>query len=52
MVECVRQGDELHTDVAKLEAMIETFGAGDIVGVLSTTSAFAPRAPDSLQQVS
>ncbi|XP_059471686.1 O-phosphoseryl-tRNA(Sec) selenium transferase [Neocloeon triangulifer] len=44
-------GDELRTDVAALETQMQQLGPANIVCVLSTTSCFAPRAPDSLEQV-
>ncbi|KAF4514102.1 UNVERIFIED_CONTAM: hypothetical protein B566_EDAN019040 [Ephemera danica] len=34
-----------------MEAQMTQLGAGSITCVLSTTSCFAPRAPDSLEQV-
>lgn len=44
-------GDELRTDVAALESQMLQLGPANVVCVLSTTSCFAPRAPDSLEQV-
>lgn len=52
VVEPLIDGDELRTDVAGVRAAILAGrGAGDVVCVLSTTSCFAPRGPDSLLEV-
>ena len=40
------EGDELRTDIKSLEAKILELGAENIVCIMSTTSCFAPRAPD------
>lgn len=44
-------GDELRTDLVNMEAQMATLGSDNIVCVLTTTSCFAPRAADSLEQV-
>lgn len=51
VIETVVQGEELRTDVAALETQMATLGSDNIVCVLSTTSCFAPRAADSLEQI-
>lgn len=42
----VLEGDEVRTDPQALERKIEELGADSILCVLSTSSCFAPRAPD------
>lgn len=44
-------GDELRTDVQQLEKVINGVGAENVLCVLTTTSCFAPRAPDRLPEV-
>ncbi|CAN7999840.1 unnamed protein product [Ixodes hexagonus] len=44
-------GDELQTDVEAMRARLEQIGAENIACVLTTTSCFAPRAPDNLEDV-
>lgn len=51
VVELVRVGDELQTDVAAMRAKILELGPESVACVLTTTSCFAPRAPDNLEQV-
>lgn len=46
VIENVKEDDELRTDVAAIEKAIAGNGADSVVCVLSTTSCFAPRAPD------
>lgn len=42
----VLEGDEVRTNVAELERKITELGPDSILCVLSTSSCFAPRAPD------
>lgn len=51
VVELVRVGDELQTDVATMRAKIVELRPETVACVLTTTSCFAPRAPDSLEEV-
>eukprot|EP00698_Gefionella_okellyi_P013219 TRINITY_DN360_c0_g1_i1.p1 TRINITY_DN360_c0_g1~~TRINITY_DN360_c0_g1_i1.p1 ORF type:complete len:320 (-),score=77.99 TRINITY_DN360_c0_g1_i1:1199-2158(-) len=51
VVQNVLSGDELHTDVDEMERLIGVHGADAIVCVVSTTSVFAPRAPDKVVEV-
>uniref|UniRef100_T1HM81 O-phosphoseryl-tRNA(Sec) selenium transferase n=1 Tax=Rhodnius prolixus TaxID=13249 RepID=T1HM81_RHOPR len=51
IIEPVMSGDELRTDVNAFETQLSTLGSNNIVCVLSTTSCFAPRASDSLEQI-
>jgi O-phospho-L-seryl-tRNASec:L-selenocysteinyl-tRNA synthase len=44
-------GDELRTDLTAMERQMATLGAENIACVLTTTSCFAPRASDSVEQV-
>lgn len=39
-------GEQLQTDLAAVEAKIAEYGAQNILAILSTSSCFAPRAPD------
>ncbi|XP_042079039.1 O-phosphoseryl-tRNA(Sec) selenium transferase [Haplochromis burtoni] len=52
VVENVLEGDELRTDLEAVERKIEEFGAENILCVHSTTSCFAPRVPDRLEELS
>lgn len=47
----VRSG-EVSTDMKGLELAVSTHGADSILCILTTTSCFAPREPDSLEFVS
>eukprot|EP01083_Nonionella_stella_P090584 253053_1 len=51
VIEPVLVGDELVTDVAAIETRINALGAKLVLCVLSTSSCFAPRAPDLLPQI-
>lgn len=51
VVELLRKGDELVTDVAAVRAAVERLGAGAVVAVVTTTSCFAPRACDDVVAV-
>ncbi|XP_075999780.1 O-phosphoseryl-tRNA(Sec) selenium transferase [Genypterus blacodes] len=51
VVENVLEGDELRTDVEAVERKIEELGAENILCVHSTTSCFAPRVPDRLEEL-
>jgi len=42
----VLEGDEVRTDLDAIENEILRIGAENVLCVLSTTSCFAPRAPD------
>ncbi|XP_074642114.1 O-phosphoseryl-tRNA(Sec) selenium transferase-like [Tubulanus polymorphus] len=46
------QGDELRTHVEDLKSKITELGPENIVCILSTTSCFAPRGPDKLEEIS
>jgi O-phospho-L-seryl-tRNASec:L-selenocysteinyl-tRNA synthase len=52
VVEMKKVGDELCTDTEAIESEIERLGAENIVAVVSTTSCFAPRAPDDVVSIS
>jgi len=45
------KGDELCTDVAGIQAKLAELGHKNVLCVLTTTSCFAPRVPDSLVEV-
>ncbi|XP_020779568.2 O-phosphoseryl-tRNA(Sec) selenium transferase [Boleophthalmus pectinirostris] len=51
VVENVLEGDELRTDLEAVEAKIEELGAENILCIHSTTSCFAPRVPDRLEEL-
>uniref|UniRef100_A0A8B9KQE6 O-phosphoseryl-tRNA(Sec) selenium transferase n=1 Tax=Astyanax mexicanus TaxID=7994 RepID=A0A8B9KQE6_ASTMX len=51
VIENVLEGDELRTDLEAVEKKIEELGAENILCVHSTTSCFAPRVPDRLEEL-
>ncbi|GIL49520.1 hypothetical protein Vafri_5850 [Volvox africanus] len=51
VVELKRHGDELVTDVQSISEALEALGADRVVAVVTTTSCFAPRAPDDVAAV-
>ncbi|KAM5193120.1 O-phosphoseryl-tRNA(Sec) selenium transferase [Mantella aurantiaca] len=51
VIENVLEGDELRTDVTSIESRIQELGAENILCVHSTTSCFAPRVPDRLEEL-
>nr|XP_034968417.1 O-phosphoseryl-tRNA(Sec) selenium transferase isoform X2 [Zootoca vivipara] len=51
VVENVLEGDELRTDLKAVEAIIQDLEADNILCVHSTTSCFAPRVPDRLEEL-
>lgn len=51
VIENKLEGDELRTDVAAIEAAILELGADKICAIVSTTSCFAPRAHDRLEDL-
>lgn len=51
IIETSTCGDELRTDLTAMEHQMATLGAENIACVLTTTSCFAPRASDSVEQV-
>ncbi|XP_077333815.1 O-phosphoseryl-tRNA(Sec) selenium transferase [Lithobates pipiens] len=52
VIENVLEGDELRTDLKSVESRIQELGAENILCVHSTTSCFAPRVPDRLEELS
>nr|XP_020486082.1 O-phosphoseryl-tRNA(Sec) selenium transferase [Labrus bergylta]XP_020486083.1 O-phosphoseryl-tRNA(Sec) selenium transferase [Labrus bergylta]XP_029132572.1 O-phosphoseryl-tRNA(Sec) selenium transferase [Labrus bergylta] len=51
VVENLLEGDELRTDLEAVERQITELGAENILCVHSTTSCFAPRVPDRLEEL-
>ncbi|KAM3831881.1 O-phosphoseryl-tRNA(Sec) selenium transferase [Vipera latastei] len=51
VIENVLEGDELRTDLRAVEGKILDLGADNILCVHSTTSCFAPRVPDRLEEL-
>ncbi|XP_056156498.1 O-phosphoseryl-tRNA(Sec) selenium transferase [Lampris incognitus] len=51
VVENILEGDELRTDLEAVEHKIEELGADNILCIHSTTSCFAPRVPDRLEEL-
>ncbi|KAG7273852.1 hypothetical protein CRUP_014545 [Coryphaenoides rupestris] len=47
----ITAGDELRTDLEAVERQIQTLGAENVLCVHSTTSCFAPRVPDRLEEL-
>ncbi|KAG8453560.1 hypothetical protein GDO86_000261 [Hymenochirus boettgeri] len=52
VIENVLEGDELRTDLNAVEFKIKELGAENILCLHSTTSCFAPRVPDRLEELS
>ncbi|XP_045737336.1 O-phosphoseryl-tRNA(Sec) selenium transferase isoform X1 [Mirounga angustirostris] len=51
VIENVLEGDELRTDLKAVEAKVRELGPDSILCVHSTTSCFAPRVPDRLEEL-
>ncbi|KAK6178106.1 hypothetical protein SNE40_012935 [Patella caerulea] len=51
VIENTLDGDELKTNMAAIKEKITLLGADNILCVMTTTSCFAPRIPDSLEEV-
>ncbi|GAB5570906.1 O-phosphoseryl-tRNA(Sec) selenium transferase isoform X2 [Prionailurus iriomotensis] len=51
VIENVLEGDELRTDLEAVEAKVRELGPDHILCVHSTTSCFAPRVPDRLEEL-
>ncbi|XP_053560060.1 LOW QUALITY PROTEIN: O-phosphoseryl-tRNA(Sec) selenium transferase [Bombina bombina] len=51
IIENVLEGDELRTDINSVETKIQELGSENILCVHSTTSCFAPRVPDRLEEL-
>lgn len=51
VIELQQHGDELHTDVPAIRERIQALGSDQVVCVITTTSCFAPRAPDDVPAV-
>ncbi|KAJ8007793.1 hypothetical protein DPEC_G00097880 [Dallia pectoralis] len=51
VVENVLEGDELRTDLEAVERKVHELGAENILCIHSTTSCFAPRVPDRLEEL-
>lgn len=51
IIDTIRVGDELCTNIKEFEQQIENLGADKIVCIISTTSCFAPRACDNLEEL-
>ena len=45
-------GEEIRTNYEEVESVVKVYGVDNILCVLTTTSCFAPRATDSLEQIS
>uniref|UniRef100_A0A9L0S2K4 O-phosphoseryl-tRNA(Sec) selenium transferase n=1 Tax=Equus caballus TaxID=9796 RepID=A0A9L0S2K4_HORSE len=51
VIENVLEGDELRTDLKAVEAKVQELGPDYVLCVHSTTSCFAPRVPDRVEQL-
>jgi len=51
VIENIVEGDQITTNIPAIEKTIEKLGAENILCVLSTTSCFAPRVPDKLEEI-
>ncbi|CAH2299929.1 phosphatidylinositol 4-kinase type 2-beta [Pelobates cultripes] len=52
VIENVLEGDELRTDLTAINTKIQELGAENILCIHSTTSCFAPRVPDRIEELS
>lgn len=51
IIELIKAGDELTTDLTAMRDAVATLGPENILCVFSTTSCFAPRGPDDLPNI-
>nr|XP_010336472.2 O-phosphoseryl-tRNA(Sec) selenium transferase isoform X2 [Saimiri boliviensis boliviensis] len=51
VIENVLEGDELRTDLQAVKAKVQELGPDNILCIHSTTSCFAPRVPDRLEEL-
>ena len=51
IIELIRVGDELQTDLTAMRDAVTTLAPENILAIFTTTSCFAPRAPDDLVSV-
>ncbi|XP_062612832.1 O-phosphoseryl-tRNA(Sec) selenium transferase-like [Saccostrea cucullata] len=51
VIENVREGDELKTNLEEIQKKVQELGPMNILCILTTTSCFAPRIPDKLEEV-
>ncbi|MBZ3881408.1 O-phosphoseryl-tRNA(Sec) selenium transferase [Sciurus carolinensis] len=51
VIENVLEGDELRTDLKAVEAKVQELGPDNVLCIHSTTSCFAPRVPDRLEEL-
>ena len=51
VIENILENHELRTDLVTMENLINSLGPENIIGVLSTTSCFAPRSYDKVQEI-
>ena len=51
IIENKLEGDELRTDLEEMEKKIDELGADNVLCVFSTTSCFAPRVPDKVEEI-
>lgn len=51
IIQLVQDGDELGTDIDAIKTKIEELGPERVAAVMTTTSCFAPRAPDRIVEV-
>ncbi|XP_041471539.1 O-phosphoseryl-tRNA(Sec) selenium transferase-like isoform X2 [Lytechinus variegatus] len=51
VIENKLEGDELRTDIEAVSAKIKELGTDEVLAVFSTTSCFAPRVPDRLEEL-
>ena len=51
IIELIRVGDELQTDLTAMRDAVTTLSPNNVLAIFSTTSCFAPRAPDDLVNI-
>jgi len=49
--ENIQEGDEVRTNLPQIEEIIAKTGAENILAIVSTSSCFAPRVPDKLEEI-
>ena len=51
MIDNIQNGDELNTNLREIKSQITKIGKENILCILSTSSCFAPRAPDNIIEI-
>jgi len=51
VIENIQEGDEVRTNLPAIEEAINKVGAENVLAIVSTSSCFAPRVPDKLEEI-